>query len=599
MNRVYDERINWKNYPSTDTAVNAANLNKMDYALYEIDGRVVDLAKGEERAEESAEDAEAWAVGTRDGKAVSSSDATYHNNSKYYATLAGTRASNASTYANNASRSAVSASDYASAASNSAAAAAQSAAEAETYAQGGLAYKGSITFAQIPTSGMKSGWMYNMEEDFTTDSRFQEGEGIKVRAGTNIAWNGSKWDVLAVGGVDADSSFSTTSQNAVQNKVITAALANGNISFGIDANGNYGYKKAGADTVTPFKSDPVLQAKSADPSTEIVYVKPDSGYDGLSEVKVNAVSLQTKTTTVTPAANWSGQNTSAATITPDSGYAGMSQANVSVPMLRDYTLFTASTVETPGTVYNGNTAQSNSTKMLRIKPSKDGMSYTNSYLSLGPSSYMGDATAADVRSGKTFSSSAGIQVTGTATIGGTYQSKIAYPSTSTQYITPDSGYDALSQVQVSAITPQRSSISQTIGPYGTTLSYGWYPSNFTIYGKGNLNFKSGTFTNSTNLTYYCDAAGSGFYVMVTMTSSNASTYVRVSYNGTVYTPSAAYNTQVSASLTIINFGIAPIAGATITVYSKNSTTRYGAIVSDAPLAEIVEVVPEVVVAEDP
>lgn len=39
-------------------------------------------------AEESAQDAEAWAVGERNGVAVGSSDETYHNNSKYYADLA-------------------------------------------------------------------------------------------------------------------------------------------------------------------------------------------------------------------------------------------------------------------------------------------------------------------------------------------------------------------------------------------------------------------------------------------------------------------------------------------------------------------------------
>lgn len=37
------ERINWKDFPSKDTAVNAKNLNKMDAALDEIDNRVITL----------------------------------------------------------------------------------------------------------------------------------------------------------------------------------------------------------------------------------------------------------------------------------------------------------------------------------------------------------------------------------------------------------------------------------------------------------------------------------------------------------------------------------------------------------------------------
>lgn len=40
MNKAY-ERINWKNYPSEETAVNESNLNRMDAALNEVDTRVV------------------------------------------------------------------------------------------------------------------------------------------------------------------------------------------------------------------------------------------------------------------------------------------------------------------------------------------------------------------------------------------------------------------------------------------------------------------------------------------------------------------------------------------------------------------------------
>lgn len=41
MQRAYPNRINWENEPSEETPLNETNLNKMDYALYEVDGRVV------------------------------------------------------------------------------------------------------------------------------------------------------------------------------------------------------------------------------------------------------------------------------------------------------------------------------------------------------------------------------------------------------------------------------------------------------------------------------------------------------------------------------------------------------------------------------
>lgn len=43
MQKVYPNRINWENEPSQNTPINENNLNKMDYALFTIDGRVCDL----------------------------------------------------------------------------------------------------------------------------------------------------------------------------------------------------------------------------------------------------------------------------------------------------------------------------------------------------------------------------------------------------------------------------------------------------------------------------------------------------------------------------------------------------------------------------
>lgn len=54
MQAVYPSRIDWKDEPSTNTPLGANNLNKMDYALYEIDKRVLTLGGYEERAALSA-----------------------------------------------------------------------------------------------------------------------------------------------------------------------------------------------------------------------------------------------------------------------------------------------------------------------------------------------------------------------------------------------------------------------------------------------------------------------------------------------------------------------------------------------------------------
>ena len=144
------------------------DMSESDYQLIE---------QAIEETQQAAEDAEAWAVGQRGGQDVPSTDPTFENNSKYWAEVA------------------------------------------QQTAEGGLIYKGSCLFANIPTSGMHSGDMWNIEDDFTTDSRFQEGSGIAVAAGSNIAWNtNNKWDVLAM--------VKVSSLNDLTNVDITSPSAN-------------------------------------------------------------------------------------------------------------------------------------------------------------------------------------------------------------------------------------------------------------------------------------------------------------------------------------------------------------------------------------
>ena len=132
------------------------DMSESDYQLIEQAIEITQQAV--EDAEEFSDDAEAWAVGERGGVPVSSGDETYDNNAKYWADIA------------------------------------------SQYAQGGLHYSGSCLFANIPTTGMSNGDMWNIEDDFVTDNRFSEGAGISVAAGSNIVWvsSTSKWDVLTM-----------------------------------------------------------------------------------------------------------------------------------------------------------------------------------------------------------------------------------------------------------------------------------------------------------------------------------------------------------------------------------------------------------------
>lgn len=70
---------------------------------------------------------------------------------------------------------------------------------------GGAVFKGSILFANLPTTGMQNGDWYDIKDAFTTDNRFEEGVGIECTAGTDIIWvvDDSKWNILTPSGVNS------------------------------------------------------------------------------------------------------------------------------------------------------------------------------------------------------------------------------------------------------------------------------------------------------------------------------------------------------------------------------------------------------------
>lgn len=121
-----------------------------------------------------------------------------------------------------------------------------------TAAQLGLAtvykYKGSVeTYADLPTSGQKVGDVYNVK---------QADPNHKIKAGDNVAWDGTAWDILAgdtdlSGYAQLNSANTFTAANTFRANIAvsngTAAGTGGSISFGISPTGETVQARISAD----------------------------------------------------------------------------------------------------------------------------------------------------------------------------------------------------------------------------------------------------------------------------------------------------------------------------------------------------------------
>lgn len=104
---------------TTVTSSDETYHNNAKYYSQQASTSATNSANSAIASSDSAQDAEAYAKGTRNGVDVTSSDATYHNNSKYFSEQASTSATNAGNSATSASNSATLAESYAKGGTNS------------------------------------------------------------------------------------------------------------------------------------------------------------------------------------------------------------------------------------------------------------------------------------------------------------------------------------------------------------------------------------------------------------------------------------------------------------------------------------------------
>lgn len=315
-------------------------------------------------------------------------------------------------------------------------------------------------------------------------------DGIDTSDATALASDIAQGKTAYVNGVKVTGSMA-------DNGAVTKTLDSSTTSYTIPAGYHNGSGKVNISTET----------KTATPTTGSQTVTPSSG-KVLSKVTVNAIPSQyVDTSDATAAADDIAKGKTA--------YVNGIKVTGSIKEVPSIVKYDPAVAETfvvsdssgsapnPGKdgVYIGLTSQ------IEESDGKNIVSPGTTLEQVVDPAEFGNATAADVVSGKTFTSSAGLKVTGTHVCDGgttpTLQSKTVTPSESEQTVSPDSGYDGLSSVTVEAVSNTyvgsgvTKKAAQTITP-GTadqTLAAGQYLSGAqTITGDPNLlasNIKSG------------------------------------------------------------------------------------------------------------
>ena len=163
-------------------------------------------SEAKETAVDKALDSEAYALGTRDGEDVGSSDPAYHNNAKYYAESVGTSAQTATEAAQTATQKAGEAAQSASQAAESASSISASTAQIETNKQYIFAVKSSLNDGRTPiekTVVWQDGYINT--GGLIVTSTLSAFALVTMRAGETVSIGTKNSNITIIGRTEADS----------------------------------------------------------------------------------------------------------------------------------------------------------------------------------------------------------------------------------------------------------------------------------------------------------------------------------------------------------------------------------------------------------
>ncbi|MBD5553855.1 MAG: hypothetical protein HDQ95_00510, partial [Roseburia sp.] len=238
----------------TNAATSAANAESSATTATSKATAAANSAAAAKTSETNAKTSETAAASSKTAAATSATSAATSE------TTATTKATEASTYADKSKSYAVGGTGKREGedTDNAQYYAMQAATLVNTVGTGGLIPMGTVTFKNLPTSDIKSGWMYNISDAFDSDSRFKDGGSLSYPMGSNVYYTADgMWDVLSGNGVsgirgDAEKSgvyrLGNVTLTAANIGAAPTSHASTATTYGVSTAANYGHAMASSTT---------------------------------------------------------------------------------------------------------------------------------------------------------------------------------------------------------------------------------------------------------------------------------------------------------------------------------------------------------------